>query len=78
MTYTKKQFAQDLKQELQHGFNVNDLSQWAYQMSVDKYREIEPSLDSIIQQIAVMGEGPEFEFSEQELLDLISELNANV
>lgn len=46
-------------------------------LSIDKYREIEPDLDRVIQQIAVMAEGSEFEFTEQELLDLADELIAN-
>ena len=74
MTYTKKQFALDLKQKLQHGFDIPKLSQWAYLLSVDRYEEIDSCLDKIIQQIAVMNEGPEFEFSENELLDLANKI----
>lgn len=76
MTYTKKQFAQELKQQLHQGYDVMKLSQWAYLLSIDRYREIDSELDKIIQQIAVMGEGLEFEFSEEELLNLVNQLNS--
>ncbi|MEM8777870.1 MAG: hypothetical protein AAGF26_03165 [Cyanobacteria bacterium P01_G01_bin.49] len=75
MTYTKKQFAQELKQQLERGYDVMGLSQWAYLLIIDRYREIDLELDKIIQKIAVMGEGSEFEFSEAELLTLVNQLN---
>lgn len=77
MKYTSKQFGLDLKKQLQHSFAVHEISQWAYLLGIDKHREIDSDLDKIIQQIAVMSEGPQFEFSEQELLDLANSLIAN-
>lgn len=76
MTYSKKQFSKDLKQEIQKGFDVARIAQWAYMLSIDRYREIPSDLDKVIQQVAVMGEGEEFEFSEDELIQLADELEA--
>ena len=78
MSYTKKQFIQELKQQLQYGYDIQEVANWAYCLSIDKYHEInDPKLNKIMDNIAVMGAGPEFELSEEELLDLINKLEAS-
>lgn len=74
MKYSKKQFAKELKQEIGKGFDVSRIAQWAYMLSVDRYREISPELDRLIQIVAVMGEGVEFEFSEDELIQFANDI----
>ncbi|ERN39813.1 hypothetical protein KR51_00037270 [Rubidibacter lacunae KORDI 51-2] len=74
MRYSKEKFARELKQEIRNGFDVSRISQWAYMLSIDRHREISPELDRLIQIVAVMDEGPEFEFSEDELVQFANDL----
>lgn len=73
MSYSKKQFAQELKEQLDYGFDVVRISQWAYGVYLDS-RELEPGLIDIIMQVQGMDSGPEFEFTENELRKLADEL----
>ena len=78
MSYTKKQFAEELKQQLQYGYDIKEVANWAYWLSIDKYHEInDPELNKIMDNIAIMEAGPEFELSEEEILDLINKLEAS-
>ena len=78
MSYTKKQFVQELKQQLQYGYDIQEVANWAYLLRIDRYREIDDSeLDDIIYTIHMMEAGPEFELSEEEILDLINKLEAS-
>ena len=74
MSYSKKKFALDLRQQVEKGFNISKIAQWAYEITIDKHREISPELYKTIQVVAVMDGGPEFEFSEEELLQFANEL----
>jgi hypothetical protein len=67
MTYTKKQFALELKEQLNCGYDIDRISQWAYLMSLEHYRDIESGLLEIMEDIEIMGAGPEFELTEQEI-----------
>lgn len=67
MIYTKKQFSLELREQLCRGYHVARLSQWAYLVRLDNYRELEPGLRNIIRQIDGMDMGAEFELSEDEL-----------
>ncbi|NEQ96535.1 MAG: hypothetical protein F6K30_07400 [Cyanothece sp. SIO2G6] len=75
MKYTKKQLANDLMLQLRAGFDIERICQWAYLIGIDRHRDIDPELGKIIEQVAMMGEGYQFEFSEQELWDLVHELS---
>lgn len=77
MSYTKKQFVEELKQQLQYGYDVKKVANWAHWLSIDKHREIDSELYEIMQDLAVMGEGSEFELSEKEVLNLINKLEAS-
>lgn len=78
MSYTKKQFVQELKQQLQYGYDIQEVANWAHWLRIDKSEEIDdPQLEEIMSDIAVMEAGPEFELSEEEILDLINKLEAS-
>ncbi|MDV3347063.1 hypothetical protein D0962_21090 [Leptolyngbyaceae cyanobacterium CCMR0082] len=77
MIYSKKNFAEDLKRKLQGDYSAEELSQWAHLLRIDRYREIDFELNSIIRQIDGMDMGPEFELSEEELWNLVEELESN-
>lgn len=74
MTYTKKQFSLELREQLCRGYDVVRLSQWPDLVRLDNYRELEPGLRDIVRQIDGMDMGSEFELSEDELWKLADEL----
>ena len=78
MTYTKRQFAQELKEQLRHGYDVAHISQWAYLMSLEHYRDIESGLLKIMKEIEIMSAGPEFELTEQEIQRFADQLVVSV
>ena len=76
MTYTRKDFGKDLMAELDKDFDVARLSRWAMSVYTDRCRETDAELDKTIMSIIAMEEGPEFEFSEQELRQMANESQA--
>ena len=76
MTYTRRDFGKDSMAELEKGYDVVGLSRWAMSVYMKRCHETEAKLDKIIMSIVAMEEGPEFEFSEQELRQMANELQA--
>ena len=74
MTYTAKTLSDSLRRELDNGYDVVRIAQVAFRIYQEYGRELTPDLDGIILQLMAMEEGPEFEFSENELRVLIEEL----
>ncbi len=73
--YTRSDFAKGLSAQLEQGFDSVRIARWAYQMFLDKVRELEPgSKDSIMS--IVLIEEPQFEMSKDELLSFIDTLHA--
>ena len=56
-------------------WDISRIAQWVCMLSIDKHREIDPRLNTILEQLSVMGEGPEFEWSREELYALVVDLN---
>ena len=71
MTYTNRDFATGLAQELDKGFDIIRLSRWAYATYLRHARELEEGLSDMMMQVIAMEEGPEFEFVEEELRDFV-------
>lgn len=77
MNYSKKEIGEDLKKELDKGYNITRISNWAYNLLYIKIRNQPPSeISSILRDISVMEAGSEFEYTEQELR-LLAELLIN-
>jgi hypothetical protein len=74
MTYTKKQFAERLSQQLVLKYDVTRIARWAYNEFTMNCREIEPGLEREMMKIIVMEEGPEFEMTEQEIREFVRSL----
>jgi hypothetical protein len=74
MKYTRKDFGKDLIRQLRTGYDVARLSRWAYSVYLERCREMDAGLDELVMSIVAMEEGPEFEFSEQELRRMANEL----
>ena len=74
--YSKQQFARDLLEVLQRDPSALGISCWAYELYLDRIREFEPGLESVIMDLVLMEEGPEFEYTIEELYALASRLSA--
>lgn len=74
MSYTAKDFGQALEQELSKGYDVVRIARMAFSAYQDHCREVSPDLYKMMFQIIAMEEGPEFEFSEQELQEFAKNL----
>ncbi|MFI0436162.1 MAG: hypothetical protein ACH350_10665 [Parachlamydiaceae bacterium] len=73
MKYSKKEIGKVLKEELNKGYNIERISNWADELFVSMRDKRCPELDDILRHIFIMDAGPEFEYSEQELR-LLAEL----
>ena len=56
------------------GFNVVRLSRWAMRLYSDRICDLESGVKEAMMDVIVMEEGPEFEMSEQELLEFARNL----
>jgi hypothetical protein len=74
--YSKQQFASDLLEVLQRDPSTLGISRWAYELYLDRIREFEPGLESVIMDLVLMEEGPEFECTIEELYALANRLSA--
>lgn len=75
MTYSKRQFGIDLRNELAKGFDVVRLSRWAFGVRMERCRDFENGLDDIVMSVVAMEEGREFEYSEAEFRELAEQLS---
>lgn len=68
MKYQKKEVGEELKNQLDKGYDLKRISNWAYDLLYIKSRnQCLPEINSILRNISVMEAGPEFEYTEQEL-----------
>lgn len=74
MNISKREVGEGLKRELNKGFNIERIANWAYDLSIKFHYDFE--LDDILDQISLMDAGPEFEYSEEELV-LLSKMLIN-
>jgi hypothetical protein len=74
MKYSKKEIREELKKELDRGYDITRISNWAYNLLYIETRgQLFPEICSVLRDISVMDAGPEFEYSERELR-LLAEL----
>jgi hypothetical protein len=76
MKHTKKEIGKELKNQLEKKYNIERISNWAYDLFISLRGELSPELDDILDRISLMAAGPEFEYTEQEL-KLLAELLIN-
>lgn len=74
----KQQIGQELINQLNKGYNVDNLSWWAHQLMIKPKDDPEEEMREILETISLMGAGPEFEYSEKELRELADLLLSNV
>jgi hypothetical protein len=74
VTYSKKEFAKDLKIQLDLGYEPKRIGSWAHKMYLQHCDRIDKDLEEIMIDLFVLEEGPEFEYPESKLRDLIKSL----
>lgn len=74
MTYSKREFAKDLKAQLDLGYEPKRIGSWAHKIYLQHYGRIDRDLEEIIVDLFVLEEGPEFEYPESKLRELIKSL----
>ncbi len=75
MMLTSKELGRVLHAELDNGYDVVRISRIAFQLYQEYGVEIAPELDEKLLQLMAMEEGPEFEYSEEELRLLAKQLS---
>ncbi len=71
MSLTKHEFGRMLKSKLETTTDIPSLSRWAHKIYLDNSRHIEPDLKDILLDLGRMEDAPEFEYSTEELSDLV-------
>jgi len=76
MKHTKNEIGKELKIQLDKSYNIERISNWAYDLFISLRGKPSPDLDSILNRISLMAAGPEFEYTEEEL-KLLAEMLIN-
>ena len=74
MTYGALQLRAEVEAELANGYEPARLAKRAFQIYFEQGRDMDPALDEAILRLIAMEEGPEFELSEAEVLQLLDQL----
>lgn len=74
MTLTAKKLSSALQAELDKGYDIVRIARVAFHLYQDHGVELTPDLDETLLQLMAMEEGPEFEYSEEELRALVEKL----
>lgn len=72
--YSKKDFGNDLKIQLDQGYDPKRIGSWAHKMYLLYCAKIDIELEEIMVDLFVLEEGPEFEIPESQLRKLIDSL----
>jgi hypothetical protein len=77
MTYTKRDFGRELNEKISLKNSVSQIGKWAHSVFFENCRELDYELKDIIEQLLMMEEEPEFEYTIQELQLLADKLINN-
>ena len=75
--YTKKDFANELIDEVNKNFNIVRISRWAHEKYLDHGSNLDNETYAVMMKVIAMEEGEEFELSKDELLELAKDLILN-
>lgn len=75
MKLTRAELGRELSRELEEGYDPVRIAKWAYRLHLDA-REIDVGLEPEMLKLIAMEQGPEFEMSESELIELARTLQA--
>lgn len=76
MRLSRHQIGKELKNELQKGFNIERIANWALDLTIESRGKLEDEIEDVLNSLCLMEAGPEFEYTEEELKRL-SELLLN-
>jgi len=76
VTYSKNDFGTGLRRQLEGPFDVVRIARWAFREFHNNCREMEPELQEVVLKVVAMEEGPEFEYSAEELKSLADQLTS--
>ena len=74
MNYGASELRAEVEAELAQGYEPLRLAKRAFQIYFEQGRDLDPELDAVILRLSAMNEGSDFELSEEEVLNLLSEL----
>lgn len=74
--YSNESLASDLEKTLIGGFNVSKIINAAFSIYQEHCLELTEPMYAAVFELVVMDEGPEFELTEHEFINLIEELRA--
>jgi hypothetical protein len=70
MRQSKIQIGEELKKELNKGFDIDRISNWALEMSIESRGENDKEVFDVLNSLCLMEMGPEFEYTEEDLKKL--------
>ena len=76
-TYLKQRLIDELKELLSAPYDPIQVADWAYNMKFDSDLDMPEELNDIIDTLATMSMGIEFEYSQEELLIVVDKLTNN-
>ncbi|MCM2131781.1 hypothetical protein [Larsenimonas rhizosphaerae] len=74
MTYLAEEIAAKLEKENESGYNVNKISRAAFRIYQNYGVDISKEMDRKLLALISMEEGPEFEMTEKEFLEIVNEI----
>ncbi len=72
--YTKKMLGEGLLNEILRGKDIDSIANWAYRTYSETSYEFESEIVDIIMSLVAMLEGPEFEYTHEELREIANKL----
>ncbi len=78
MGFTKERFGKELKEKIESGSSPQEIGKWAFEVFFHYGRSFDPNMNEVIQKVFMMEEGPEFEYSRDELLEIAEKFIAGL
>ena len=72
--YTRQQFGKELKDKIRKKIPIEKIGEWSFLMFHYNLGEIDHDFEEILLRINLMQEGPEFEYSYEELEKIADDL----
>lgn len=72
--YSKQKFAENLLLLANQNASTKQVSDWAHNLYLTSNREFEEGLSEVVMKLIAMDEGPEFEYTKEELIKLANDL----
>jgi hypothetical protein len=76
--FTNKELGEELDKVMSPSCDISKVSAWANNVYSNHCRELTPEQDEIIMSLSAMEHGPEFEYTEDELRQLVRKLSSNI